>query len=74
MFSIGLLVAVAMVVLDVMTNGPELMHWLFGVGLGDWLKTWLSVLEDALKLCIVFVFVNGLLINLDAILLQSRES
>jgi hypothetical protein len=44
------------------------------VGLGDWLKTWLSVLEDALKLCIVFAFVNGLLINLDAILLQSRES
>ena len=74
MFSIGLLVAVAMVVLDVMTNGPELMHWLFGVGLGDWLKTWLSVLEDALKLCIVFAFVNGLLINLDAILLQSRKS
>ena len=74
MFSIGLLVAVVMVILDVMTNGPELMHWLFGVGLGDWLKTWLSVLEDALKLCIIITFVSGLLINLDAILLQSGES
>ena len=74
MFSIGLLVAVVMVILDVMTNGPELMHWMFGVGLGNWLKTWLSVLEDALKLCIVFAFVNGLLINLDSILLQSRKS
>jgi type IV secretory pathway TrbL component len=50
------------------------MHWMFGVGLGNWLKTWLSVLEDALKLFIIITFVSGLLINLDAILLQSGES
>ena len=73
MFSIGLSLAMIMVFLDVITNGPELMSWVFGAGLGEWLRTWLSVLEDALKLLSVFVFLNGLLFNLEEILLKSID-
>ena len=72
-FSIGLSLAMIMVFLDVITNGPELMSWVFGAGLGEWLRTWLSVLEDALKLLSVFVFLNGLLFNLEEILLKSID-
>ena len=73
-FLIGLLLAVVMVVLDVITNGPELMGWVFGAGLGEWLRTWLSVVEDALKLLAVAVFLNGLLFNMEDVLVQSGDS
>ena len=72
MVSLGLVVAVLMVALDVITNGPELMNWMFGVDLGGFLRTWLSVLEDGLKLTAVFLFLNGLLINLEQLSLQTR--
>ena len=74
LFALGLMIAVVMVGLDLLTNGREFMTWLFGPGLGMLLRTWLSILEDCLKLAAVAIFLIGLVRNADLLWLRSRLS
>lgn len=74
LFALGLMIAVVMVGLDLLTNGREFMTWLFGPGLGMLLRTWLSILEDCLKLAAVAIFLIGLVRNSDLLWLRSRLS
>ena len=74
LFARGLVIAVVMVGLDLLTNGREFMTWLFGPGLGMFLRTWLSILEDCLKLAAVATFLIGLVRNADLLWSGSRLS
>ena len=68
----GLAVAVVMVGLDLLTNGRAFVTWLFGPELGIFLRIWLSILEDCLKLVAVAMFLIGLVQNADLLSSSSR--
>ena len=72
LFVWGFAVAFVMVGLDLITNGRDFMAWLFGQDLGLVLRTWLSILEDCLKLVAVAIFLVGLLQNADLLWSKSR--
>ena len=72
LFVRGFTVAFIMVGLDLLTNGRDFMAWLFGQDLGLFLRTWLSILEDCLKLVAVAIFLIGLAQNADLLWSKSR--
>ena len=72
LFVWGFTVAFVMVGLDLLTNGRDFMAWLFGQDLGLFLRTWLSILEDCLKLVAVAIFLIGLAQNADLLWSKSR--
>ena len=74
LFAKGLAIAVVMVSLDLLTNGRDFMMWLFGQNLGLFLRTWLSILEDCLKLVAVALFLIGLAQNADLLWSRSRSA
>ena len=72
LFVRGFTVAFIMVGLDLLTNGRDFMAWQFGQDLGLFLRTWLSILEDCLKLVAVAIFLIGLAQNADLLWSKSR--
>ena len=74
LFAQGLMLAVVMVGLDLLTNGREFMTWLFGSDLGMFLRTWLSILEDCLKLVAVAMFLTALVRNADLLRSGSKPA
>ena len=74
LFVRGLAIAVVMVGLDLLTNGRDFMMWLFGPDLGLFLRTWLSILEDCLKLSAVAIFLIALVQNADLLWSRSKPA
>ena len=74
LFARGLAIAVVMVGLDLLTNGRDFMMWLFGPDLGLFLRTWLSILEDCLKLSAVAIFLIAFVQNADLLRSRSRST
>lgn len=59
----ALFLAAGMVALDIITNGAEFTDWLFGPALGEFMRVWLSVAEECLKLLASALLLVGLIFN-----------
>ncbi len=59
----ALFVAAGMVALDIVTNGAEFTDWLFGPVLGEFMRVWLSVIEECFKLIASALLLLGLISN-----------
>ena len=68
------MLVVVMVGLDLLANSRKFMTWLIGSNLGMFLRTWLSILEDCLKLVAVALFLTALVQSADLLRSGSKPA